>query len=501
MQSYGLDFKRITNIFYVQKTMIVTVFAVVFCLVGYLALSMPNIYRSSTLVLVTPQKLPASYVNSTVTTSIEQRIRAISEDILSRTKLEKVINEFNLYPTVKKMDSRVEKLRKSIGIDVRRNDAFELSFVGRDPAMAQQVTRRLGEAFITENLAIREQQATGTTTFMNAEADRLKKELEEQEQVVNIYKAQHRFELPEQLDANLRTLEQLRSELQGNTIRLSSLQERKGTLEKQLVETKVTIVEGQATAPAFQTVDDKKLQLEDLLTRYSEKHPDVVRLRKQIQTLEAEAKRQPLQTKGAPTEAPVLRNPLQQTISKQIADLNLEINALRSSNDNLKAQIASYSTRIDNTPVRAIELSKITRAYDITLKKYQDLQGKSLESQLSENMEKKQKAEQFQVIDSANLPQQPVAPDRMRIMLVGLILAIGAGFGSAFVRENLNSAFSRPEDLRELTNLPLLATLPLIDTRGSILEHRRFQSMLVLASAMVFLVGAISIHIYTASLF
>jgi polysaccharide chain length determinant protein (PEP-CTERM system associated) len=298
----------------------------------------------------------------------------------------------------------------------------------------------------------------------------------------------------------LRTLEQLRSELQSNTIRLSSLQERKGALEKQLVETKVTIVEGQATAPAFQTVDDKKLQLEDLLTRYSEKHPDVVRLRKQIQTLEAEAKRQPAQTKGA-TEAPVLRNPLQQTIAKQIADLNLEINALRSSNDNLKAQIASHSTRVDNTPVRAIELSKITRAYDITLKKYQDLQGKSLESQLSENMEKKQKAEQFQVIDAANLPQQPVAPDRMRIMLVGLILAIGAGFGSAFVRENLNSAFTRAEDLRELTSLPVLATLPLVDTRGSILEHRRFQRMLVFASAMVFLVGAISIHIYTASLF
>ncbi|HEY6200453.1 MAG TPA: XrtA system polysaccharide chain length determinant [Candidatus Binatia bacterium] len=500
MQSYGLDIRRIANIFYGQKTMIVAVFAVVFCLVGYLALSLPNIYRSSTLVLVTPQKLPSSYVNSTVTTSIEQRIRAISEDVLSRTKLEKVITEFNLYPTVNKMDSRVDKLRKSIGIDVRRNDAFELSFTGRDPVLAQQVTRRLGEAFITENLAIREQQAAGTTIFMSAEADRLRKELEEQEQVVNIYKAQHRFELPEQLEPNLRTLEQLRSELQGNTIRLSSLQERKGNLEKQLVESKVTIVEGQPGAPAFQTLDDKKLQLEDLLTKYSEKHPDVVRLRKQIQTLEADAKKQATQAKApTPLELPIARNPVQQTIAKQIADLTLEINALRNSNDALKEKIASYSARVDNTPVRAIELSKITRAYDITLRKYQDLQGKSLESQLSENMEKKQKAEQFQVMDPANLPQQPVAPDRMRIMLVGLVLALAAGFGSAFVRENLNSAFTRAEDLRELTNLPLLATLPLIDTRGSILEHRRFQRMLVLASAMVFLVGVVSIHIYTAS--
>ena len=498
MQSYGLDARRVVNVFYVQKGLIITVFLVVFCLAAYLAASLPDIYRSSTLVLGSRQKLPQSYVNSTVTSSIEQRIRSISEDILSRTRLERIVEEFNLYPILGRMDARVATLRKNIQIDVRRNESFVLSFDHRNPEQAQQVTNRLGTLFIDENLQIREQQATGTTTFINAEADRLRKELEEQEQEVNLYKAQHRFELPEQLEPNLRTLEQVRAELQANLLRLASLQERKGNLEKQLVEAKFTVPEGgQQGVPVWQSIEDRKLQLEDLLTRYSDKHPDVVRMKRQIQLLEAETKYQQSPTKGpSSTESPLLRSPLQQTLFRQIAELNLEINTLRSSNEVLRGQIASYQARVDNTPVRAIELSKISRAYDITLKKYNDLQGKSIDSLLSENMEKKQKGEQFQIIDPANLPQQPVAPDRMRILLVGLVIALAAGFGLAFVRENLDTSFNRVEDLRELTTLPVLATLPAITTRGSILEYRRSQRMLVFASAIFFVVGAISIHLY-----
>jgi polysaccharide chain length determinant protein (PEP-CTERM system associated) len=497
MQSYGLDARRVVNVFYVQKGFIITVFSVIFGLAVYLSVSLPDIYKSSTLILITPQKLPPSYVNSTVTTSLDQRIRSITEGIFSRTRLERIVEEFNLYPLLGRMDGRVERLRKSIQIDARRTDAFALSYEHRSPEKAMQVTSRLGGLFIDENLQMREQQATGTTIFINAEADRLRKELEEQEQEVNLYKAQHRFELPEQLEANLRTLEQVRAELQGNMLRLTSLQERKGNLEKQLVETKFVVTQGQGVSGGWQTLEDRKAELEDLRTRYSDRHPDVLRLKSQIQLLEAEEKNHVARAKGLPaTEVPVPQNPLQQTLFRQISELNLEINALRSRNEILRNQIASYQARVDNTPVRAIELSKISRVYDITLKKYNDLQGKALDSQLSENMEKKQKGEQFQVTDRANLPQQPVAPDRLRIVLVGLVLALTAGFGLAFMRENLDTSFNRGEELREHISLPLLATLPAIITRGSILEHRRSQMKLLLASVTVFVVGAVSIHLY-----
>jgi polysaccharide chain length determinant protein (PEP-CTERM system associated) len=497
MQSYGSDFKRIFNIFYVQTRFIVAIILVVFCLAAYLAVSLPDVYRSSTLILVTPQKLPPSYINSTITSSIEQRLRAISDEILSRTRLEKIIQEFNLYPMLDRMDLRVSTLRKAITVDVRRSDAFALLFKHPTPEMAMKVTNRLAGLFIEENLQIREQQAAGTTTFINAEVDRLRKELEQQEAEVNLYKAQHRFELPEQLDANLRTLEQLRIEFQANMLRLSALQDRKANLEKQLVEAKFMPSDGQQGAPVWQSVETRKLQLEDLLTRYSDKHPDVIRLKSEIRMIEAEADKQRSQTKGSTsTEAPLLRNPVQQTLLKQMADLNLEINALRTNTDALKGQIASYQVRVDNNPVRSIELAKITRAYDITLKKYQDLQGKSMDSQLSENMERKQKGEQFQIIDPANLPQEPYAPDRLRILGLGFALALIAGFGFALLRQSVDTSFNRGDDLKELTNLPILATIPAISTRGSVLEQRRSQRMLVLISGAVLVVGLLSIHLY-----
>jgi polysaccharide chain length determinant protein (PEP-CTERM system associated) len=506
MKRYELDIKKIINLFYVQKSLFITVFAVVFTLAVYTAMSLPNVYRSSTLILITPQKLPPSYVNSTITWSIEQRVRAISEDILSRTQLEKIVQEFALYPTVSKLDARVNKLRNNILIDVRRNETFALSFEHPQAEKAMQVTSRIGALFIHQNLEMREQQAAGTTTFIDAEADRLRKELEEQEAEVNLYKAKHRFELPEQLDANLRTLEQVRHELQANVLRLSSLDERKRSLEKQFVEAKYTVpdgarsADGQRGVPGWQSLEDRKLQLEDLRTRYSDKHPDVVRLRKEIQSIEADAKLQQSQNKESP-DTSLARSPLQQTLLKQIADLSLEIKTLQSTNDSIRGQIASYQARIDNSPVRAIELTKISRAYDITLKKYQDLQTKSLDSQLSENMEKKQKGEQFQIIDAANLPQQPIGPNRVHILLGGMLAAIAASFGLVFLQENLNSSFKRGDEIRDHTSIPILATIPAVNTRGSILEHRRAQRMLVLASGIFLVVGIVSIRFYTTLLF
>jgi polysaccharide chain length determinant protein (PEP-CTERM system associated) len=500
VSSPAFDIKNLANLFYLKKEKIITVFLVVFSLGAYLALSLPDIYRSSSVILLTPQQLPAFYVHSPVTATIDQRIRATSEAILGRTRLQQVVEELNLYPTLTGIDSRIAKLRRNIQIEVRRNDTFAISFDHAVPEIAKLVADRLGSLFVNENLEKREQLATGTTTFLNMELDRLRKDLEREEAAVNLFKAQHRFELPEQLDANLRTSEQLRAQLQGNTLRLSTLHERKASLAKQLTESQYMVsgvgrsnsAEGQQGVSGWRTVEDRKLQLEDLLTRYSEKHPDVVRLKNEIQSLEAEAKNQS-QTKGS-VATPLVRNPVQQMLLKQIEDLNLEINTTEAANDVLRKQIASYQARIDNTPMRAIEVAKISRGYDSTLKKYQELQGKSHESQLSENMEKKQKGEQFQVVDKANLPQAPAAPNRLLIILVAFGAGLAGAFGLVFLQDNLDTSFKRAEELREYSDVPLLATIPAVSSRGSILEQRRSQRILVFVSGLGLVVGIVSIH-------
>ena len=354
--------------------------------------------------------------------------------------------------------------------------------------------------FIEKNLRVREHQAQETKSFINAEAERLRKELEEQEAVVNRYKAANRFELPEQLDSNLRSLEQLRRELEANNLRLAALQERKGVLQKQTVESDIREMDvlpvgspagqGQGTTQMVQ-IQMKKKELETLLQRYSSKHPDVVRLQKEIQMLENAS------THGNPASStePSSVNPLKRVLQTQIADIDLEIQALRSQSERTRSQINVLQTRIDNTPVRAIELSKISRGYEITLRKYQDLLAKGLESELSENVEKQQKGEQFEIVEPANFPAKPVRPNRLLIVLVGLVGGLVGGIGLAVLLETLDTSFKKGDEIDAFVNVPLLATIPALLTRGSVLEQRRAEGLLVLASIGTLVVGVVCVRL------
>ncbi len=506
-----LDLKRIISVVYARRSIIIVAFLVVASLTAYLAVSLPDIYRSSILILISPQRLPTSYVNSTVTMTVEQRIRALSAEILSRTNLEKVVREFNLYAPVNgsgnNIDARLERLRKNIQIEVRNNDSFRLSFDHESPKTAMLVTSRLGAIFINEDVQVRQQQAIGTREFISAEADKLRAELEAKEVAVNDFKAKYRNELPEQLDANLRTLEQLRNEQQANMVRLSGLQERKASLEKQLAESNFALPEigrskdstGQEGIPLWQQLESRKMQLEELLTRYSDKHPDIVRLKSEIQSMQKEAQLRQSKVTGSSAPSAPVGSPLQQALAKQLADVGVDIHATQTSNDILRAQIGSYQSRVDNTPVRAIDLAKISRTYEITLKKYQDLLAKSFDSQLSQNMEQQQKGERSRVVDPAYLPEIPVRPNRLIIVLLGLLAGLGAGVGLAFLQENVDTSFKREEDLDGYINAPVLATLPKITTRGSVLEQRRTRQVLALASVAVLTIGLIVIRLFSSS--
>jgi polysaccharide chain length determinant protein (PEP-CTERM system associated) len=503
---------QILSNLYRKKGLIIAVFVVVSLLAAYLATILPDIYRSSTLIVVTPQRLPASFVTSTVTMDLEERMQSIIQEILSVTQLDKIIQEFNLYPSDTKgsnLRDRVEKLRKSIKVDFRRNNTrdsmtvFQLSFESGNPEKARQVTHRLATLFIDQNLQVREQQAMGTKAFMNSEVERLRKELEQQETVVNQYKAGHLYELPDQLDTNLRTLEQLRRELEANNIRLSTLQERKGTLQKQSVESDIlkvdalggsVVVQGDGVTQSVQ-LEVKKKELDSLLQRYSNRHPDVIRLQKEIQSLEAEIGNTSSSKTTNSTKVSTVISPLKQVLQKQTTDIDSEIHALRSQAEGIRNQIGILQARVNNAPVRAIELSRVSRGYEITLKKYQDLLAKSLESDLSENMEKSKKGEQFRVLDPANLPLRPARPNRLMIVLVGLASGLAAGVALAFLWDNLDTSFKRGEEISAYVNLPVFVTIPALITRDSVLEQRRTQGFLVMASIGILAVGVVCVRI------
>jgi len=497
------DISKVLDTLNRQKTLIVCVVIVVVSLAIYLASVLPNVYQSNALILVTPQRVPTSFVASTVTIDLSERMQSITQEIMSRTQLEKIVQEFSLYRKFIALEDRINLLRKSIKIESRRNNVFQLSFESEDPEKAREVTSRLGSLFIEQNLNAREQQAQGTKSFINAETERLRKELEEQEAVVTKYKASHGYELPDQLDTNLRSLEQLRRGLEANNQRLLALQDRKGVLQKQNVEADIPKADSPAgpvplAVPGIGVthsvqIEMKKKELDSLLQRYSNKHPDVIRAKKEIQSLENDGGEpmsgQPNSTNSSST------NPVKRVLLTQITDIDSEIKALQMQSEGIRNQISVLQARVDNTPVRALELAKISRGYDITLKKYQDLLAKSLESELSENMEKKQKSEQFQILDPANFPVKPARPNRLMIILMGLGAGLAGGIGLAIFWDNLDSSFKRSEEVNAYVNIPVLATLPALVTRGSVLEQRRAQGLLVLASIGTLAIGIVCVRI------
>jgi polysaccharide chain length determinant protein (PEP-CTERM system associated) len=523
--SSQFDLTYLLTAFYKRKGVIIACFLVVSSLAAYLAVSLPNVYRSSTLILITPQKLPSSYINSTVTMSIQERIHAITQEILSRTRLEKIVEEFGLYPSTGQgttLESRVGNLRKNILIETPRpqlrgvsdSNSFRLSFESKNPERAQQVASRLASMFIEANLKIREQRAQGTTIFIKAEAERLRKSLEKQEEAVNQFRAKYGKELPEQITGNLGVIEQLGVQLQNSLVRLSSLESGKARLQEQLLAMEkipqgtVPIYEvgGEQNSASLQNINSLKTQLEILLSRYSEHHPDVIRLKRDIQSLESVTPDSESEANDSPSTIArdnknpsrksigQERNPVRQLLLRQIEDLDTEIRLVRSNYEAQRKKTAIYQARVENAPARGVEFSKISQTYDITMRKYQDLLGKLLESQLSENMEKKQKAEQFQVIDPANFPIKPVRPNRMRILLLGLLGGLATGFGLIFMWESLNTSFKRGDEIEGYTNIPLLATIPAFITRRSVFEQRRAQVILVLASGGTLALGFVAIR-------
>jgi polysaccharide chain length determinant protein (PEP-CTERM system associated) len=508
-------FNQVYKVLRRRKGVISSTAIVLFTLSAHLTFNLPDTFRSNTLLLVSPQRLPASYITSTVTQSAQERIYGITQHILSRTNLEKIVTEFNLYAAAKwtNMEDRVQQLRKKIRINVQADQsgvrretsesssAFLLSFDAEAPDKATLVTGRLAALFIDENIRIREQQATGTTNFINTEAERIRKVLEQQESEVNRYKSEHRFELQEQLDANVKSIEQFRVQLQNNMVRLAALRERKADLEKQIMDAETgtprekdgSRTERPETLPQVRSIEDKRIQLKSFLAQYSVKHPDVVRLKNEIETLEKEEV-------GKSDPALILlypKTPVGQMIRRQLGEVQIEIHSLDSTTGTLRGDIIAYQRRIDNTPVREIEFSKISRDYQITLKKYQDLLAKTMESQLSENMEKQQKGEQFQILDPASMPQKPIFPNRPLILLGGLFGGLAAGLVFGCLMESSDTSIKKGDVVE---NLPLLVMLPQVSSRRSVLERRRAVGFFAFTSISCIVIGMVIIHL-TAPIF
>ena len=467
-----------------------------FLLAGLLfCLFSAKIYRTSTTIVVVPQRVPEAYVRSTVTGDIDERIRGIWQEVTSRTSLERIIEQFNLYPLARErlpMETVVAEMRKKIQIDSPRaasTNAFILSYEGADPIIITKVVNALANIFIEANLKLRETQARGTAEFLSEELEKVYRELKHREEDLKQYKTEHMGELPEQRGSNLAMLQRLQDEIETLQENIRNAEDRKLLLQRQLAEEKsilratapgVAGPQGEAVSQAPTSLEGLRERLKSLRDRYKDTYPDVVSTKKLIAKLEKERGMQNSASdneegaeNGDPVDAGGQVNAVIIGLKYQLKGLDFDIKAIRESSNKVRKQISVYQARIENTPKREQELVDLSRDYDNLRMSYESLLTRKIEAEQSAALERRQKGEQFKVIDPARIPVVAFRPDLKKILAMALLLALGAGLGLALGREYLSKVFYDPDEVTRALNVPVLACVPLLLTDVEKQKRRR----------------------------
>jgi protein tyrosine kinase modulator len=468
---------------------------VIFSLAGCtFVMLMPDRYKASTTILVDPQKVPEKYVSPTVSSDPGQRLTTITQQVLSTTRLQQIIDDMQLYPELRGKVSReelIELMRKDIAISVKQGSSsglssFSIEYEGRQRQQVAQVANQLASSFIEWNVKSREQQAQDTTEFLAAQLKDAKLNLEQQESKLSAFKMSHLGEMPEQQAGNLQALTQLQGQFQANVDALNRLEIERTLLSRGL--------EGTASSPIKAVVPvvtertrleserhQLKTQLQDLQNRYTSAHPEVVDTASRLQRVEE-------RLKLLPPDPPITVEAQDNTaVTVRLQLLDRESARLTEDQKRITAQMASYRAKVDAVPVREQQMAELNRNYSVSKEHYQSLLDKTFSAGMAADLEKKQQAEHFTILDLAQVPEKPFKPKRALMFLGSIFGALAFSLGLAFVKDMLNDTLKLERELKAIlpANVPLLAAVPQL----SIAADRRRSIRFAIFVAIVTLVG------------
>jgi polysaccharide chain length determinant protein (PEP-CTERM system associated) len=468
---------------------------------------LPDRYQSQTTVLIVPQTVPSAFVRTTITAGIAERLTGIRQQILSRTRLETLIEEFNLYERERQtmlMEDVVNLMRQHVRIDVptarRRNDntsSFTVGFEAGDPRTAMVVANRLASLLVQENIQDRDVQVDSTNQFLQTQLEEARQRLVVQEERLEAFRRRNAGRLPTQSQSNLQLLQTTQGQLQANADgalkdrdRLMQLE----TLVEQAAATPTPVIapatEGNR-APAPGSVAEKleaaRANLTALELRLRPDHPDVGRAKRLIADLETKADEEARAAAEAAASGVLPARPSREQLAamKREADMRAEIEQIRNrleyrklEETRLQQALADYKGRLEAAPALESELTELTRDYGITRDQYATLLRKTEESKMAVSLERRQVGEQFRVIDSARLPERPISPNRERLNLLGILGGLALGMALAALLEYRDTTLKTDQDVVDSLSLPVLAVIPAMLT---ILDRRRRHRRRVLA--------------------
>ena len=468
----------------------------------YFALTLPKIYSSSTLILIQPQRVPTDYVRSIVSSDVEARISTISQQIMSRTNLEKIIEQFNLFsgPEYKNifMEDKLATLRNSISVNVTRTsrdtDSFSITVKGKHPAKIAKIANTLTSFFIDENIRLRETQAVGTSDFLENELQVMTKRLEEREEVLKLYNQKYMGGLPAQLQTNLRILDRLQELLSEQRSSLSVAKNRLIEFENRIQSglQNFPLTSGADQTEYLSDIDQMKERLASLKAKYTDRHPDVIRLNKIINEFDSKIKNKSEETEDSETSGNDIN--YNNTYTRQREGIKREIKILEKDITKLSDNIRYYEKLVEDTPKREQELLSLRRDYQNIQDLYNSLLSRKLEAEISVNMEKKQKGEQFRVLDTARVPEKPISPNMKKIFLLAIAAGIAIGCGIIYLLEFLDSSFRNGKDVETFLGLSVIATIPVLNNPKIDRKHKLNNIFSILSILLCFfLLGVLAL--------
>jgi succinoglycan biosynthesis transport protein ExoP len=540
--------------------------ALVFLVVSILvARLLPSIYESSSTILIEEQQIPQEFVKSTVTGFADQRIQSLTQQILSRVKLAEIIKQFNLYPDLTEKLTReeiIEKMREDIKLDTisaevapgqqrKRSGnrpevtiAFSIAYRGKDPGTVQKVAGTLASLYLEQNLKTREAQAQSTTQFLEAELKQLQERIKSLGDKITAFKGQHEGLLPEQQEFNRQQAARLEMDIKQLDTSVRSAEERKIYIEGQLATVKPDTPLIGATGERVMAPADRLKALEvalaDLQSKFSEDHPDVRKVRREIAELKkmagqpggsASTRRQKLtqlqaelaakqgkysdqhpEVKKLKNEIALLEktpatvipaktvtepeNPAYISLNTQIKSAEADIVSLRSQQAGLREKLQMYRGRLEEAPKVEQEYLALARDYQNASQKHQEVMNKILEARISEGMEEGQKGEKFTLIDPASFPEKPVSPKRWLIFLAGAIMSLGAGFGTVALAEHLDHSVKTGDELARLTGLPILGSIIRIETSEDVTRARQKRKLIWAVTGVSLIMALALFHFF-----
>src|SRR5262245_20655554 len=485
-----------------------------------IVLAWPAVFRSTATILIEEQEIPKEFVRSTVTTIADERIQVITQQVMTRSTLMQIVEKYDLYAKERRYLSNEEildRMRRDIRTQTisveggsgnrlfgggSRAIAFKVSYDNEAPQKAQQVANELVTLYLNENVRTRRQRADEATAFFADEAERIGKQITEIEAKLAAFKRANARRLPETTPLNLQLRERAEAELEEILRQQRLVEDRRIYLESQL-----TVLTEPAPIPPNQTVLEPEERLRMLRNQYAsqagiygESHPDLVRMRREIESLEKISAKKPLADPKALEDAkselarlearyaadhpdvqrqqkrvaalqaeqgklPARKpdNPAYVSLSAQIEAARAESESLQKRREDVRARIAGYEARLDQAPGVEQAYRDLMRDYDNALSKYKEIRAKQMEARVALELEKERKGERFSLIDPPQYPERPAQPDRRKLLATTVAGSVGAGIGAGFLAESLDRSVRGARALGALLDTPLLGVIPRVE--------------------------------------